>query len=134
LQRSTRPNRQEVRVTRIEVDFNNRDDQGLVPANAAEASGPIERNSIVEAFDDEGYRCFAMVGSVRHDVVTLSPLWETFAAPDAARLVPSSSSNSAVELIPTNRLTATFGFPWSTRRVARDLGQQSNSGMAAVHG
>lgn len=74
-------------TTRIEVDFNSRDDAGHVPAPMADADGPLRVGDMVEAYDDAGYRCFAIASSVAGASVSLDPLWQTFAAPNESRLV-----------------------------------------------
>jgi hypothetical protein len=74
-------------TTRIEVDFNDRDDQGLIPANTADAEGPLRRGVWVDAFDDEGYHCLATVARLTSSVVTLQPNWNTFVEPGESRVL-----------------------------------------------
>jgi hypothetical protein len=74
-------------ITRIEVDFNDRDDSGLIPASTADADGHLVRGAWVDAFDDEGYRCLATVGSLHAESVTLIPNWNTFTEPNESRLI-----------------------------------------------
>ena len=74
-------------MTRIEVDFNSRDGEGMVPALAEDADGPMRVGDAVEAYDDEGYRCLAVVVARAGDIVALDPVWRAFAAPSEARVI-----------------------------------------------
>lgn len=74
-------------TTRIEVDFNTRDDHGFVAALLADADGPVRVGDEVQAYDEEGYRCLAIVTAVAASHVSLDPLWQAFAAPGESRLV-----------------------------------------------
>jgi hypothetical protein len=74
-------------TTRVEVDFNSRDDAGRVPARLEDADVPLRVGVEVEAFDDAGNRCLAVVASIAGDVVALDPIWTSFAVPTASRLV-----------------------------------------------
>ena len=74
-------------ITRIEVDFNDRDESGLIPASIADADGPLAPAAWVDAFDDEGYHCLATVGTLTDELVTLEPAWATLAEPRASRLL-----------------------------------------------
>lgn len=77
-------------TTRIEVDFNNRDDAGFVPALLADADGPVRVGDAVELFDDEGDRCIAIVAAVSGPTLAADVLWQTFAAPGESRFVLTS--------------------------------------------
>jgi hypothetical protein len=81
-------------TTRIEVDFNDRDDEGLIPANPADATGPLRRGAWVDAFDDEGYRCLATVTGLTTNRVTIQPNWNTFVEPTESRVVVPGASYS----------------------------------------
>lgn len=74
-------------TTRIEVDFNSRDDAGMVPAPIEDADGPLRVGDQVEAYDDEGYRCLAIVATVAGEFVALDPVWRAFVSPDQPRIV-----------------------------------------------
>lgn len=76
---------------RIEVDFNSRDDAGMVPALVEATDAPLRVGDLVEAFDDEGYRCPAVVARVEGGIVALDPAWRAFAAPGEARIVLTSA-------------------------------------------
>lgn len=74
-------------MTRIEVDFNSRDDAGYVDAPIADADGPSRVGDHVQTYDDQGNRCLAIVARVTATRIGLDPLWQTFAAPSESRLV-----------------------------------------------
>ena len=73
-------------MKRIEVDFNSRDASGFVPALIGDADGFPSHNELVDLFDDEGNRCFAVVAGTG-DVLALTPLWQTFVEPNRSRMV-----------------------------------------------
>lgn len=79
-------------TTRIEVDFNSRDDAGMVPALFADADAPLRVGDTVEAYDDEGYQCPALVTALTSTVVSLEPLWRAFAGPNDARIIVTATS------------------------------------------
>ena len=81
-------------ATRIEVDFNSRDDEGFVPALVTDADGPLQPGTWVEAFDAAGFTCLAMVISATGAVAALDPIWRTFAEPGESRLVLANQPGS----------------------------------------
>lgn len=100
-------------TTRIEVDFNSRDDAGMVPALAEDADAPLRVGDPVEAYDDEGYRCLAFVAGVSGVVVALDPVWRAFAAPGDARMVVTALP-PAMWADWKNRLTVAFSLRMPT--------------------
>lgn len=78
-------------TTRVEVDFNSRDDWGMIPAPLGGIDGPYRVGDTVEAFDDEGNRCTGLIASIAADSVAFEPFWPTFAPPDANRLIVTSA-------------------------------------------
>ena len=79
---------------RIWVDFNSRDENGLVPAARRRIAHVPPVGTLVDSVDDEGNRCLARVTQVGPSVVTLEPLWQTFAGPDQPRVVPGTEPAS----------------------------------------
>lgn len=76
----------------IEVDFNSRDEYGMVPAAIADADGPVRVGDFVETFDLEGYRCPGVVARLATETIAIDPVWRAFAGPEEARIVLRSSS------------------------------------------
>lgn len=74
-------------TTRVEVDFNSRDDAGRVPASLSEVEGPLRVGETVEAYDDDGNRCLVIVTSLSGRAIALDPVWRTFSSRDESRLV-----------------------------------------------
>lgn len=74
-------------TTRIEVDFNSRDDAGRVPASLSGVEGPLRVGETIEAYDDDGNRCLVIVTSMSVGAIALNPVWRTFSARDESRLV-----------------------------------------------
>jgi hypothetical protein len=64
--------------TRIEVDFNSRDEAGLIPAYVADITGPYGVGSTVEAYDVEGNRCTGRIASITGEHLAIEPFWQTF--------------------------------------------------------
>jgi hypothetical protein len=89
---------------KIEVDFNSRDDNGFVPALIRHPRTRLPIGSVVQAFDDEGYRCVAVVESLTDGLPTVSPLWQTFAAPGES-LVTNASASPALLATWKNMMT-----------------------------
>lgn len=91
-------------ATRIEVDYNSRDDAGLIPALLEDASGHLHVGDTIETYDDAGYRCLAVVESVVGERAAMNPLWQTFATPEQAS---AWIERASPRLLPewTNRLT-----------------------------
>ena len=88
-------------MIRVEVDFNTRDDAGLVPALIEDAAVPLAVGDRVDAFDDEGYRCLAEVASINNVTAQLAPIWQTFSEPGEAfatvqRVSPRMWSNGRI--------------------------------------
>ncbi len=100
-------------MTRIEVDFNSRDDAGLLPAAPTDSDGPVMPGQAVELFDDEGNRCLATV-IASGDSLALAPIWQTFAGPDQSRLVVS---NGVMRAMWRNPLTVLLSWPPRLRQV-----------------
>jgi hypothetical protein len=94
-------------TTRIEVDFNSRDDEGRLPALIQRPRTRLKTGTVVQAYDDEGYRCVAVVSSVRNGYAALDPLWQTFAAPGES--IVSSMRTSLPDAVEwKNQLTMAF--------------------------
>ncbi len=93
--------------TRIEVDFNSRDEAGTIPALLADADGPVRVGDTVETYDAEGYRCPAVVARVADGILAFDPLWRAFAPPNEPRIVLTRNVE-AMWAGWTNRLTVTF--------------------------
>jgi hypothetical protein len=75
------------KMIRVEVDFNSRDEYGMVPAAYADADGPVRVGDLIETFDLEGYRCPGVVARLANDGIAIDPVWRAFAAPEEARIV-----------------------------------------------
>lgn len=94
-------------ITRIEVDFNDRDEQGMIPASPADAEGPLRRGAWVDAFDDEGNQCLVTVVKVTPDMASLVPNWNTFIEPGESRVLIAGAdyqSPLTVSLFPQSRV------------------------------
>ncbi len=92
-------------TTRIEVDFNARDETGHVPAALSEADGPVRVGEYIDLYDDDGYRCLALVSEVAGERVAASPLWQTFTSESESRLLPVRGPQWRI----VNRLSVVFG-------------------------
>ena len=73
-------------MTRIEVDFNTRDERGLIPAPVADINGAFRIGDMVEAFDEDGNRCSGRIAQQSGAYILIDPVWATFTTPDASRL------------------------------------------------
>jgi hypothetical protein len=73
-------------TTRVEVDFNSRDDWGRIPAPLADIEGPLRLGDAVEAYDEEGNRCTGFLAAVEGEYALIDPTWATFTPPDRARV------------------------------------------------
>ena len=91
-------------MIRIEVDFNRRDERGLVPALVDAGAVTPAVGERVDAFDDEGHRCLALVVTADLRELALDPLWPTFASPHESRVIVGSVLGS-LAMTPRNLLT-----------------------------
>lgn len=66
-------------MTRIWVDFNDRELAGTVPAMARNASETVVLGESVIAFDDDGDSCRAVVVDSHDGFLSLAMAWGTFA-------------------------------------------------------
>jgi hypothetical protein len=72
-------------ATRIEVDFNTRDDADDLLAPLGDAEGPVQPGALVDCFDDEGNRCLGLIAGFSTHSVAVTPLWATFVRPGEGR-------------------------------------------------
>lgn len=115
-------------MIRVEVDFNSRDEYGMVPAAIADADGPVRVGDFIETFDLEGYRCPGVVARLANQTIAIDPVWRAFAAPEEARVFLRSSS----ELMwPDwrNRLTLTL---WPRQLPSRASQPSTGTGEPAL--
>lgn len=66
-------------MTRIWVDFNDRELAGTVPAMARRASASVVLGESVLAYDDDGDTCRAVVVDSYDGFLSLAMAWGTFA-------------------------------------------------------
>lgn len=65
-------------MTRIWVDFNDRELDGSVPAMARNANGPVAVGDQIVAFDDDGNTCRAVIVDSYDGFLSLAVSWGTF--------------------------------------------------------
>ena len=115
-------------MIRVEVDFNSRDEYGMVPAATADADGPVRVGDLIETFDLEGYRCPGVVARLVNQTVAIDPVWRAFAGPEEARVVLTTAIES---MWPNwrNRLTLTL---WPRQMPSRVLQPSTGTGEPAL--